>query len=51
MMYLQVLLSKDDLKMMIDEVSGKHWSDTAEDCPVGTVDLRTFLRIMEHSAW
>jgi hypothetical protein len=36
---------------MIVEVSGKHWSDTAEDCPVGTVDLRTFLRIMEHSAW
>ena len=49
-MLLQVLLSKDDLKMMISEVSGEHGS-AAEDSIVDTVDLRTFLMIMENSAW
>jgi hypothetical protein len=49
-MYLQVLLSKDDLKMMIDEVSGDHCS-AAEDCTVSTVNIETFLLIMENTAW
>jgi hypothetical protein len=48
----QVRLSKDDLKMIINEVSGKQSSDSAfESCPIGTVNLATFLRIMEYSAW
>ncbi len=48
----QVLLSKEDLKMMMDEVSDKLWSDSAaESCPAGTVNLAIFLRIMENSAW
>jgi hypothetical protein len=51
MMYFQVLLSKDDLRMMLNEVSGKLWSNNSEDCPISTVDLRTFLLIMENSAW
>jgi hypothetical protein len=42
----QVLLSSDDLKMMMEEVTAQH----ADDGPP-TVDLRKFLRIMEYSAW
>jgi hypothetical protein len=40
--YLQVLLSEDDLKMMIEEASANG---------NGGVDLETFLVIMENSPW
>ncbi len=40
----QVLLSNEDLKMMIDEVSGKKGE-------AGTVNLNTFILIMEKSSW
>jgi hypothetical protein len=47
----QVLLSKEDLKMMIDEISGKDQGNHDEDCPRDAVNLRSFLLIMENSAW
>jgi hypothetical protein len=51
-MFLQILLSRDDLQMMINEVSGEHHSKaTDDDCIVGKVSLRTFILIMENSAW
>ena len=37
----QVLLSAEDLGMMVHEVADKN----------GTINLRTFLLIMEHSSW
>ena len=37
----QVLLSAEDQRMMVHEVAGRN----------GTIDLRTFLLIMEHSSW
>jgi hypothetical protein len=42
---LQVKLSSEDLKMMVDQAS-KNSSKG-----VGTVDLKTFIGIMENSAW
>ena len=49
---LQILLSKDDLRMMINEVSGEHCgASTDADFIPGRVSLRTFLLIMEKSAW
>jgi hypothetical protein len=38
----QVRLASEDLKMMVDEASGQVG---------GGVDLASFLRITEHSAW
>ena len=38
----QVRLASEDLKMMVDEASGQVG---------GSVDLVSFLRIIEHSAW
>jgi hypothetical protein len=46
-----VLLSKGDLKMMINEVSGKLLDASPNYCTEGTVNLTTFLLIMENSAW
>jgi hypothetical protein len=43
---LQVALSSDDLKMMMDEVTVEDSDDTP-----ATVNLRTFLLIMEYSSW
>ena len=52
----QMLLSTEDLKMMMDEVSDSHAISVtfqAEETPtgLGTVNLKTFLLIMENSAW
>ncbi len=49
--YLQVLLSSDDLKMMMDEVTIGRGNSSSSDGSPPTVNLRTFLLIMEHSAW
>ena len=46
----QVLLSGDDLKMMMDEVTIERGNYSSDGGPA-TVNLRTFLLIMEHSAW
>ena len=47
-----MLLSKDVLQMMMDEVTVLHSGDGTSDgwCPAA-VDLRTFLLIMEHTSW
>ncbi len=45
----QVLLSSDDLKMMMDEVATGNSDDDANGPAV--VNLSTFLLIMEHSSW
>jgi hypothetical protein len=51
-LFLQILLSRDDLQMMINEVSGENCSEfTDGDFTPGIVSLRTFLIIMENSAW
>ena len=53
----QLLLSTEDLQMMMDEVSGGHGSSSmsfeVEGSPTGqgTVDLKTFLQIIEKSSW
>jgi hypothetical protein len=49
----QVLLSTEDLNRMIDEVSGNQIGgfESNTSGSVGTVNLRTFLLIMEHSSW
>jgi hypothetical protein len=44
---VQVLLSTEDLRMMIDEVSGRKGIGNE----TGTVNLKTFLQIMEKSSW
>ncbi len=53
----QLLLSTEDLQMMMDEVSGGHGSSSmsleVEGSPTGrgTVDLKTYLQIIEKSSW
>jgi hypothetical protein len=47
----QVLLSKDVLQMMMYEVTILHDDDSNSFVGPAAVDLRTFLLIMEHSAW
>jgi hypothetical protein len=42
---LQMRLSPEDLKMMVDEASDKSSKGTS------TVDLKTFINIMKNSAW
>jgi hypothetical protein len=42
---LQVRLSSEDLRMMVDDASD-HSSKG-----VGTIDLKTFIGILENSAW
>ena len=44
---LQVRLSSEDLRMMVDEASDKRSKGTG----INTVDLKTFIGIMENSAW
>ena len=44
----QVLLSKEDLKMIMDEVSDEG-VDSPHDC--SAVNLKTFLSIMENTSW
>ncbi len=51
-----MLLSTEDLKMMMDEVSEKQVSRVSLDAgknpkDLGTVNLETFLLIMENSPW
>jgi hypothetical protein len=53
-MSCQVLLSSEDLKMMIDEVSGRNSSGAdirGNSTGPGSVNLKTFLLIMEKSSW
>ncbi len=44
---IQVRLSSEDLRKMIDDVSDKSNKGTGVD----TVDLKTFIGIMENTAW
>jgi hypothetical protein len=47
----QVLLSSEDLKMMMEEVKiGQTIQGDSDDYP-SFVNLRTFLHIMEYSSW
>jgi hypothetical protein len=43
--HLQIRLSSEDLRMMIDEASDN------DNGGVGTVGLKTFIGIMANSAW
>ena len=49
--YCQVLLSSDNLKMMMDDVTIGRGDYISGDYGPPAVNLRTFLLIMEHSAW
>jgi hypothetical protein len=49
--YLKVLLSSEDLKMMMDEVTMQYNTSSDSDNGPATVNLRTFLLIMEYSPW
>ena len=52
--HFQILLSSEDLKMMIDEVSGRKGSGfDKRGTPLGpgTVNLQTFLQLMGNSSW
>jgi hypothetical protein len=49
-----MLLSSEDLKMMVDEVSGRRGSGfdiRGTPLGAGTVNLQTFLQIMGNSSW
>jgi hypothetical protein len=46
-MDLQVLLSPDDLKLMVRDAAN---NSNASQSP-GTVDLQTFINIIENSSW
>ncbi len=51
-LFFQMLLSTEDLKMMMDELTDAQPME-AEDNRAGhgTVNLKTFLQIMEKSTW
>ncbi len=46
--HFQMMLSSDDLKMMMEEVTIGH---SQRGIGPAFVDLRTFLLIMEYSSW
>ncbi len=46
---LQVCLSTEDLKMIVEESST--FSCSCSIGQHGTVDIKTFLAILEHSTW
>jgi hypothetical protein len=53
---LQLLLATEDLKMMMEEVSGRQDStlsmgENSRPTGQGTIDLKTFLNIMKKSSW
>ena len=47
----QVLLSSDDLKMMMEDVTCGYSNQIDCDSAHAVVNLRTFLLIMEYSSW
>jgi hypothetical protein len=47
----QVLLSSDDLKMMMEDVTYGYSTQIDSDSDKAVVNLRTFLLIMEYSSW
>jgi hypothetical protein len=51
LVFAQVLLSTDDLKGMMEEVSGTKIGDGDDPSGGCTIDLRTFLLIMQYSSW
>ena len=48
---LQVLVSEEDLRLMIEEVAGINASRNSGKVSAGNIDLESFLKVMDNAPW